>query len=88
MKPKANRAQLVCENGQGFRPSDWSVRLAGLDAQFGPDQRLRYSRYIKPVSREGKRCLCLDGATATERPSIYQAIMHFARQNRLAVIPA
>lgn len=76
--------QWICEGEQAFRPSDWAVRLAGMDAAFGPDQRLRYSRYLKPVYRDGKRCVCMDRDTASERPALYQMVLDFARQHGLS----
>ncbi|MFU8836675.1 MAG: DUF3579 domain-containing protein [Thiohalomonadaceae bacterium] len=84
MKTVNERIQWVCEGEQAFRPSDWAVRLAGIDAAFGPDQRLRYSRYLKPVYRDGKRCVCMDKDTASERPALYQMVLQFARQHGLS----
>ena len=84
MKTVNESVQWVCEGEQAFRPSDWAVRLAGIDAAFGPDQRLRYSRYLKPVYRDGKRCVCMDKDTASERPALYQMVLEFARQHGLS----
>ena len=83
MKSETNAMQWVCEGESTFRPSDWAVRLAGMDAAFGADQRLRYSPYLRPANRDGKHCLCMDPAIAQQRPALYQTIIAFARQHGL-----
>lgn len=88
MNQPTRPAQWVCEGAQAFRPSDWSIRLAGLDARFDADQRLRYSAYLKPVRRDGRPCVCLDGKAESERPALYREVMNFARQNGLDILSA
>lgn len=82
---KAKSHICICESDARLRPSDWAHRLAGLDALFGPDNRLRFSRYLQPVRREDGQCLCLDIDTQTERPALWQTVMAFAEQNALRV---
>jgi hypothetical protein len=79
MKPQ----QLICDAESPLRPSDWPVRLAGLDSSFGPDRRLRYSHHLRPVTHEGRRCVCLHQDIALERPELLRAVADFARVNQL-----
>lgn len=80
--------QLLCDGDTPLRPSDWTQRLAGLDASFGPDRRLRYSRYLWPVNRDGRRCLCLHPAMGQDRPVLLRALLTFAEENGLEFLPA
>lgn len=73
-------------DGKTFRPSDWSERLGDLLAQFGRDQRIRYSPLLQPVIRNGVRSIAMDDRLQSHRPDIYQQIMHFAEANKLKIV--
>jgi hypothetical protein len=75
----------ICEASSRLRPSDWAHRLAGLDALFGPDNRLRFSRYLQPVRHNGGQCLRLDSEAQSARPALWQTVMAFAEEHGLRV---
>lgn len=86
MKVLDAQKRLICEADIQLRPSDWAVRLASLGSSFGRDRRLRFSPYLRPVSHDGRRCLCLYPEMEREQPGLLKSILHFAEQNRLQLI--
>lgn len=74
------------QDGKTFRPSDWSERLCDLLAEFGRDQRIRYSPLLLPMIREGLRCVVVEDSLQASYPHIFQQIMDFAQSNRLVII--
>lgn len=74
------------KDGKTFRPSDWSERLGDLLAEFGRDQRIRYSPLLQPIMRNGMRCVAMDVRLKSSHPNIYHHVMEFAESNRLVVL--
>jgi hypothetical protein len=55
-------------DGQRFRPSDWSERLAGTIATINLDRRMVYSPYVQPGQYDNLPCVYVklsDPATGT-----------------------
>jgi hypothetical protein len=73
------------QDGKTFRPSDWSERLGDLLAEFGRDQRIRYSPLLQPIIRDGMRCVAMDMELKSKHPDIFQHVMEFAEANRLVI---
>jgi tRNA 2-selenouridine synthase SelU len=75
----------VQENGQKFRPSDWSERLSSTLASFQADHRLRYSAGVQPCILGGERCLIVARWLETADPAAYEYVMGFAKANQLRI---
>jgi len=70
-------------NGSKFRPSDWPERISSTFAVFGKDQRLRYLPGVSPRMFNGQKVLAIEPSLQWQNPTIFQAIMKFARENDL-----
>lgn len=75
----------ITHDGKTFRPSDWAERLAGVFTCFGPDQRLCYSPYIRPVTVDNVRCVEVQTKLKEVDPMAFKFLMNFARDNELQV---
>ncbi len=75
----------VTTAGRQFRPSDWAERLAGVFSIMGADQRVHYSRYVRPVLRSGLRCVVIQRELQRQDAMIYDFLMGFARSNQLDI---
>ena len=73
----------VRENGTKFRPSDWPERISSTFAGFGKDQRLRYAPGVHPRVCNGQKVLAVEPELQEQNPSVFQAVMKFARENNL-----
>ena len=73
----------VRANGSKFRPSDWPERISSTFAVFGKDQRLRYLPGVSPRMFNGQKVLAIEPSLQWQNPTIFQAIMKFARENDL-----
>lgn len=73
----------VTEDGRTFRPSDWIERISGSLSTFGNDRRIRYSNYVQPEIRDGKKCLVVDPALRDRNPTQFNFLLDFAKGNRL-----
>ncbi len=82
----------VTPDGQQFRPSDWSERLAGAMSCFRPEgvqggigAFIGYSPLCVPRVVDGIKCVIVDEALKSVEPMAWEFVMNFARDNRLAV---
>ena len=73
----------VTADGKPFRPSDWAERLCGVMAAFGHDQRMQYSPYVYPVTRQGIRSVVVDLRLEQVEPMAYRFLLSFASDNEL-----
>lgn len=75
--------------GRRFRPSDWSERLAGVMAPFGPPGmavgRLAYSPYVFPRVIGGVKCVVVDDRLRDSSPLAWKFARDFARDNQLKI---
>ena len=87
--PDAAAAEFLIEgvtvDGKPFRPSDWAERLSGVMAAFGHDQRMQYSPYVYPVTRQGIRSVVVDRRLEEIEPMAYRFLLNFAKDNELRV---
>lgn len=75
----------VTPQGKAFRPSDWAERMSGTMASF-KNSRIHYSPLLQPsVNREGYKCVLLDPKLKESSPEVYQAILDFAKSNKLKI---
>ena len=85
--PDAAAAEFLIEgvtaDGKPFRPSDWAERLSGVIAAFGHDQRMQYSPYVYPVTRQGIRSVVVDRRLEEIEPMAYRFLVGFAKDNEL-----
>ncbi len=98
MSPPAAPRQFVIQGltpeGQPFRPSDWSERLAGAMSSFRPDGMggigayIGYSPYCVPRVVDGVKCVYVSEALKELEPMAWDFVMNFARDNRLTVVEA
>ncbi len=75
----------VTTQGRTFRPSDWAERLASVASHVGSDNRLNYSPNVRPVTREGVRCVVINRALELEDSRLFKFLLDFATQNDLEV---
>lgn len=70
------------EEGQTFRPSDWAERMGGNLSTF-QGHRMIYSPLLQPVVKNGQKCLLVDPELKQTNPALYEAILEFAKNNKL-----
>ncbi|MEW5786308.1 MAG: DUF3579 domain-containing protein [Pseudomonadota bacterium] len=75
----------VTSHGRPFRPSDWAERLASVASHVGRDNRLNYSPHVRPVTRDGVRCVVIDRALERRDSRLYRFLLDFARENDLQI---
>ena len=93
--PRQFVIQGLTPEGQTFRPSDWSERLAGAMSSFRPDgvqggigAFIGYSPYCVPRVVDGVKCVIVNEALKSLEPMAWDFVMNFARDNRLTVVEA
>ena len=94
-KPRQVFIQGVTLDGQTFRPSDWSERLAGAMSSFRPGgsrggirAHIGYSPYCVPRVVGGVKCVIVSEALKDLEPMAWDFVMNFARDNQLQVVDA
>lgn len=89
--------QGITTKGKKFRPSDWSERLAGVMASFGPkaamnargrNAYLGYSLYVRPTMIGDLKCVVLDSRLKEVEPMAFNFVLNFAKDNDLVVTEA
>lgn len=85
--------QGITSAGKKFRPSDWSERLAGVMSMFGPgakgpNARLQYSLYVRPIMLDDLKVVILDSRLRDLEPMAFDFVLNFARDNDLVVTEA
>lgn len=88
--PREYFVQGITSSGSTFRPSDWSERLAGVMSQFGPgasgpNARLKYSLYVRPIMLGKIKCVVVDERLRDVEPMAFDFVMNFAKDNDLQV---
>ncbi|SDV49433.1 DUF3579 domain-containing protein [Chitinasiproducens palmae] len=91
--PREYFVQGLTSKGRTFRPSDWSERLCGVMSSFGPgatgpNARLKYSLYVRPVIIGDVKCVVVDERLRDIEPMAFDFVMNFARDNDLQVSEA
>ncbi len=83
------------EDGQTFRPSDWTERLIDAAAAYGQDRRQRRDLYAGPDRRQrqtefltaqivdGRKCLMIDLRLREANPGAFAYIMTFVHSHGL-----
>jgi hypothetical protein len=86
--------QGITSTGKRFRPSDWSERLAGVMACFGPGAKkgpnayMQYSPYVRPTMIGDLKCVILDSRLRDIEPMAFDFVLNFAKDNDLVVTEA
>lgn len=79
-------------DGKQFRPSDWAERLCGVMKCFEEDAshygHLTYSKFVRPISIQGVKCVVVNTILETELPTAYKFFLDFAANNKLQTIDA
>ncbi|MEO8856405.1 MAG: DUF3579 domain-containing protein [Burkholderiaceae bacterium] len=80
----------VTQDGQPFRPSDWSERLAGVMSQFRPGgtqrgSHLGYSPWCLPSVHKGILCVVVRPELRECNVLAWDFCVNFARDNNLQV---
>lgn len=73
-------------SGKIFRPGDWAERLCGILSSFTKDNRLSYSKWVRPMLVDNIRCVAVDKKLETDNPQMFRFLMDFAADNDLRVI--
>ena len=86
-KPAVGRMVIEGRRADGavFRPSDWAERLSGVLAQYEKDRRMRYRDCLRPITRDGKRCLVVGPRLHERDPSMWKFVRDFATSNGLKI---
>jgi hypothetical protein len=86
-KPVVGRMVIEGRRADGavFRPSDWAERLSGVLAQYEKDRRMRYRDCLRPITRDGKRCLVVEPRLHERDPSMWKFVRDFATSNGLKI---
>jgi hypothetical protein len=86
-KPAVGRMVIEGRRADGavFRPSDWAERLSGVLAQYEKDRRMRYRDCLRPITRDGKRCLVVEPRLHERDPSMWKFVRDFATSNGLKI---
>jgi len=94
-KPRQVYIQGLTRDGQAFRPSDWSERLAGAMSSFRPGgvrggvaAHIGYSPYCVPRVVAGVKCVLVSEALKDIEPMAWDFVMNFARDNELSLVDA
>lgn len=53
-------------SGKIFRPGDWAERLCGILSSFTKDNRLSYSKWVRPMLVDNIRCVAVDKKLETD----------------------
>jgi len=72
--------------GRTFRPSDWAERLASVASHMGTDNRLNYLPSVRPVTRDGIRCVVISLALEQKEARLFRFLLDFAKQNDLVIV--
>jgi hypothetical protein len=86
--------QGITSDGRGFRPSDWSERLCGVLSSYGPkaapgpNARLQYSLYVRPMMLGDIKCVVLDARLREVERMAFDFVINFAKDNDLQVVEA
>ena len=86
--------QGITSKGKKFRPSDWSERLAGVMACFGPgagkgpNAYMPYALYVRPTMIGDLKCVILDSRLRDIEPMAFDFVLNFAKDNDLVVTEA
>jgi len=75
----------VCQDDRKFRPSDWVERLSSSLAEFGKDNKLRYSNYAQPCIIKNQKCLVVARGLSQSNTEAFEFIMNFAHVNNLRI---
>lgn len=87
------------EDGQSFRPSDWTERLIDGAAAYGQDRRQRRDFYAGPDRRQrqtelltaqmldGRKCLVIDLRLREINPDAFAYVLAFVRNHGLRIRP-
>lgn len=75
----------ITAQNRPFRPSDWAERLASIISHVGADHRLNYSPLVRPVMRDGVRCVVIGRELERLDARVYRFLLDFARDNDLQV---
>lgn len=59
-------------SGKIFRPSDWAKRLCGILSSFTKDNRLSYSKWVRPMLVDNIRCVAVDKKLETDNPQMFR----------------
>jgi hypothetical protein len=74
----------ITEAGEPFRPSDWAERMSGELSTFRK-RKMQYSPLLQPSIKGGHKCVIVDPELKTSNPKFYDAIMEFAKTNKLRI---
>lgn len=83
------------EDGQTFRPNDWTERLIDAAGAYGQerrqqrgvyagnDRRRQQTAFLTAQMLDGRKCLVIDLRLQEANPGAYAYLMAFVRNNRL-----
>jgi hypothetical protein len=83
-KNKTIIIQGVTASGETFRPSNWAERMSGKLSTF-EKHRIKYSPLLKPMTRDGYKCIVLDPKLRQLNPELFSSIMKFAESHQLTI---
>jgi len=74
----------VTKSGEKFRPSDWADRMSGRLSTY-KNRRIHYSPLLKPMVKDGYKCVVLDRKLKESNPQLFESILTFAKTHNLKI---
>lgn len=86
--PKKKHTKIIIEGitdkGEKFRPSDWAERMSDSLSTF-KRRRVLYSPLLRPITKNGNKCVIVDNELEETHPNLYKEILKFAQTNKLKI---
>ncbi len=77
--------QGVTVDGEVFQPPEWAEQLCNMLGTTGPDGRLLYSSYVRPVMIEGVASVVVRVSLGLVDEKAFELIKQFVTEHRLQV---
>ncbi len=72
-------------DGKRFRPSDWAQRLATAVGTISASRRIVFHPKVSIAMVDDFNCVVVDADLEQEEPLIFEFLMKFASENKLAM---
>lgn len=79
--------QGITLSGEVFQPSGWAVGLCNMLATTGPDGRMIFSSYARPMIIEGLPSVVVRASLQRVDPAAYEVLRQFVTDNHLKIRP-
>ncbi|MDD4910753.1 MAG: DUF3579 domain-containing protein [Sideroxydans sp.] len=77
--------QGITENGGLFQQEGWAISLCNMLGTVGPDGRMLYSAYARPVMINGVSSVVIRNSLQRVDPKAFEMVKQFVAENQLKV---